>query len=307
MPQYSGTSDPWGNIAIANYNAFQLSVSKRASHGLSLNVNYTYSRHIDDAGTQRGGYDLPASVTASGRAWVHNRIDRSLSINSQPQNLSIYGVYQLPFGKGHYGGEHFLVRALLGGWQTGQIFQYSSGIPLAIVASCNATQNVGQGTCMPDLNPAFSGSPRINGGWGSGITAATLGMKQNFAGGIGTMLSGDGAGSTTTARIACSASTGPFCNSGDYMVGDSPRIAPYNLRGLGLYRLTSNIHRTFDLTDRAKFIFGVDCQNVTNHTTFGSNASNNSIIVNVNSATFGTLNAASSDARAFQFSGRFTF
>lgn len=309
MPQYSGTSDPWGNIANANYNAFQLSVSKRASRGLTVNVNYTYSRNIDDAGTQRSGYDIPASATISGRDWVHNRIDRSLSINSQPQNLSIYGVYQLPFGKGHIGGEHFLVRALLGGWQTGQIFQYTSGLPLAIVATCVATQNVGQGTCMPDVNPNFYGSVRVNGGWGQGVTAATLNSMRYLTANPGntslTNLAGTpGSGS---GGVPCLASAGPFCDSGTYMIGDAPRIASYGLRGPGLYRLTSNIHRTFDITDRAKFIFGVDCQNVTNHTTFGNTASNNAIGVNVDSGNFGTLNAASADSRAFQFSGRFTF
>jgi hypothetical protein len=48
--------------ANANYNAFQLSVSQRASHGLTLNINYTYSHNIDDAGTQRSGYDIPVHM-----------------------------------------------------------------------------------------------------------------------------------------------------------------------------------------------------------------------------------------------------
>jgi hypothetical protein len=91
------------------------------------------------------------------------------------------------------------------------------------------------------------------------------------------------------------------------MIGDLPRIAPYGLRGPGVYRLTSALRRTFDITERAKFIFGVDCQNVTNTVTFGNNAANNQIQTNINSSTFGTLNFASADARAFQFSGRFTF
>ena len=303
MPQYSGSTDTWGNVANANYNAFQLSVSHRASHGLTLNVNYTYSHNIDDAGTQRSGWAIPAAANATGQAVAADRFDRSLSINSQPQNLSVYGVYKLPFGKGHIGGDHFVVRALFGGWEMSHIFQLSSGLPLALTATCNATQNVGQGTCMPDANPAFAGSVRQNGGWGQGVTAATLGTLSYLTGAIPSTSSGIGAGGG-----ACGTTTGPYCNSGNYMVGDLPRIAPYGLRGPNIYRLTSAIHRQFDITDRAKFIFAVDCQNVTNHVTFGNNASNNSIGVNVDTpATFGTLSFASADARAFQFSGRFTF
>jgi hypothetical protein len=315
MPQYSGSTDTWGNIANANYNAFQLSVAVRDWHGLIMNVNYTYSKNIDDAGTARSGWAIPASATLAGHDWAQNRIDRSLSINSQPQNLSIYGVYSLPFGRGKIGGDHFLVRTLLGGWDFSNIFQYSAGLPLAIVATCSSTQNVGQGTCMPDTNPNFFGNVRVNGGWGNGVTAATLGttkyMTANPGNTTNTSLggfAGGGSGSTSaTSIVPCLSSAGPFCDSGNYTIGDAPRIAPYGLRGMGVYRLTSALRKTFDITERAKFVFGVDCQNVTNTVTFGNNASNNQIGVNVDSSTFGALNFASGDARAFQFSGRFTF
>jgi hypothetical protein len=306
-PQYSGTTDTWGtNVANANYNAFQLSVSQRASHGLTLNINYTYSHNIDNAGTIRSGYAIPAAFTAAGVAFSQDRIDRSNSINSQPQNLSIFGVYDSPFGKGKIGSEHFLVRALLGGWQNSEIFQYSSGIPLALVGTCNPTENVGQGTCMPDANPNFSGSVRQNGGWGKGVTAATLSTRSYLTGTISNTTSGAGSSSSST-PVACASTTGPFCNSKDFSIGTLGRIAPYGLRGPGIYRLAASVRRTFDITERAKFIFGVDCQNVTNTVTFGNNASNNTIGVNVNAATLGTLNSASGDARAFQFSGRFQF
>jgi hypothetical protein len=302
-PQYSGTTDTWGtNVANANYNAFQLSVSQRASHGLTLNINYTYSHNIDNAGTTRSGYAIPAAFTAAGRDFPIDRIDRSNSINSQPQSLSIFGVYDSPFGKGKIGSDHFAVRALIGGWQVSEIFQYSSGIPLALVGTCNATQNVGQGTCMPDANPNFAGSVRQNGGWGDGVTAATLGTRSYLTGSIPSTASGIGAGGA-----ACASTTGPYCNSKDYMIGDLGRVAPYGLRGPGIYRLAMSLRRTFDITERAKIIFGVDCQNVTNTVTFGENASNNQIGVNVDQATLGTLNFATADSRAFQFSGRFQF
>ncbi len=309
MPQYSGSTDTWGNIANANYNAFQLSVGAREWHGLTMNVNYTYSKNIDDAGTARSGWAIPASATLAGHAWAQNRIDRSLSANSQPQNLSIYGVYSLPFGKGKIGGEHFLVRALAGGWDFSNIFQYSAGLPLAIGSTCVSPQSIGQGTCMPDVNPNFLGSVRVNGGWGKGVTAKTLGtmkyMTANPGDAVNTSLSGTAG--TGSGKVACLSSTGPFCDSGNYMIGDAPRVAPYGLRGMGVYRWTSALRRTFDITERAKFIFGVDCQNVTNTVTFGNNAANNQIQVNVDNASFGTLNFASGDPRAFQFSGRFTF
>lgn len=302
-PQYPGTSDPFGiYVANGNYNSLQISLAERAAKGLTFNVNYTYSQNIDDAGTQRSGYDIPGTAIATGQSYSKNRIDRSLSLNDQPQNLSIYGVYTSQYGKGSLLGDHLITRALLGGWQTSLIFQYSSGLPLAIVGTCNATQNVGQGTCMNDVNPNFQGDVRINGKWGQGITAATLGKTQYLQGGLSSGTSGTGAGG-----VACASSTGPFCNSGNYMVGDAPRF-PYGLRSMDVYRLNMALRRQFPINDRLKFILGIDGSNLTNHTTFGSNAGNNMIGVNPNTPTsFGTLNFASGDPRDFQFSGRFSF
>ncbi len=315
MPQYSGTSDTYADVANANYNALQISLSERPRKGLSFTANYTYSRNIDDAGTIRSGWAIPSGATSDGRSWAPNRIDRSLSINNLPELLTVFSVYKLPFGKGGYGAHNFAARALASGWQVSEIYQYASGLPLAIVGSAAATaQNTGQGTYMPDFNPNFTGSPRINGKWGEGVTAATLGTRSYLQGYIPATTAGSGTssntGATTSATVsavACASSVGPFCNSQNNTIGNLTRVAPYGIRGPNVYRVTMALSRTFDITDRYKFIFRVDCQNVTNHTTFGNNAQNNSIGVNINSSAFGTLGFASADPRAFQFSGRINF
>ena len=86
-------------------------------------------------------------------------MDRSLSTIESPYNLAAYGVYNLPFGKGHIGGDHFLVRAIAGGWQFSSILTYSSGYPLTLSSSsCTSVYQPGVGTCMPDVNPGFTGS-----------------------------------------------------------------------------------------------------------------------------------------------------
>jgi hypothetical protein len=314
-PQYASVTDTYGDTANANYNAFQLSLSQRPHKGLSYTVNYTYSRNIDDSGTQRSGYAIPAAATSDHRAWAQNRIDRSLSVNNLPELLTVFSVYKLPFGKGGFAAKNRVVSAVAGGWQISEIYQYASGLPLLIVGSAAATaQNTGQGTYMPDFNPNFHGSPRINGKWGAGVTAATLGTKNYLAGYIPKTDAGQGTDSSTGATasgtvnaVPCASSVGPFCNTQNNTIGNITRVAPDGLRGPNVYRLTMALSRTFDITDRYKFVFRVDCQNVTNHTTFGNNAQNNTIGVNINSSAFGTLGGASADPRAFQFSGRINF
>jgi len=311
MPQYSGVNDTFGvNSANSGYTALQISLNQRVSKGLTFTVNYTYSKALDDAGTIRSGWDIPASVMATGTAWKADRIDRSRSASDLPKLLTVFGVYRLPFGKGGIGANNFAVRTAASNWQLSAISQYSSGLPLPIVGSAAGTpQNFGQGQTMMDYNPNFTGSPRINGKWGDGLTVSNFASRSYIQGYISSTAAGVGTNNNTgTAGTApCASSVGPFCNTQPNTIGDTARVAPYGLRGPDLFRLHMSVNRTFDITERVKLMFRVDCSNVTNHVTFGNNFANQSIVVNPTSATFGTLGIASNDARGFQFQGRLSF
>jgi hypothetical protein len=309
MPQYSSTADPWGSYsANAVYNAFEFTLAIRPTHGLTLNINYTYNKELDDTGTQRSGYAIPGSALLSGQSYAANRIDRSVGNLDQPENLAIYGVYKLPFGKGGIGNNSRAVRWIAGGWEVSGIGTYLSGVPLFITSSaCTSSTEPGQGQCMPDVNPNFTGKNiRVNGKWGQGVTATTLGTLSYLNGYVPSTTPGQGVSGTTA--TACTGSTGPFCNSGYQMIGDAPR-APFNLRAPSNARITGGVRRTFDITSQVKFTFGVDVQNLLNSVTFGGggSGSNAGIGQNINTATFGTLGSASSDSRDFQFSGRISF
>jgi hypothetical protein len=310
MPQFSGTTDTWGSqSANADYHSAQVSLEHRLAHGLTLNVNYTYAKNLDDAGTQRSGYAIPASVVLNGQGSKVNRADRSISVNSIPNIVAAYGTYKLPFGKGGIGGDNFFVRQIAGGWTLSSLFTFSSGTPLLVVASsCSAAGTVG--TCMPDVNPNYTSKGiRQNGSWGKGLTGLTLGKTPasggiSYANGyIGNSTSGDGADASGNA-VACASGVTAFCNPGAFKIGDAPRSAAFGLRNPSTYNVNMGLSRTFDITpERIKFVFRVDCSNATNHVTFGG------IGVNVDSAAFGTVTSATSSggSRDFQFSGRLNF
>ena len=48
FPQYSGISDPWLDVGNSTYNALQVSLNQRFSHGLTFMINYTLSKELDD-------------------------------------------------------------------------------------------------------------------------------------------------------------------------------------------------------------------------------------------------------------------
>jgi hypothetical protein len=143
---------------------------------------------------------------------------------------------------------------------------------------------------MPDLNPAFmKTSVRQNGSWGHGITAATLGAAPTSGGTsyiqgyINTSTLGVDANGATCGTNSSS----PFCNPGQFKLGDAPRTGDFGLRAPGVYNLNMSVRR----------------QNVTNKVTFGG------IGTNVDSSSFGTVSSATSNtgSRDFQFSGRLNF
>ncbi|MGC2299645.1 MAG: TonB-dependent receptor, partial [Acidobacteriaceae bacterium] len=265
MPQFSGTSDTWGSSsANASYHALQISARKRMSHGLDLTVNYTYSKNLDDAGTQRSGFTIPAAYTLTGRVWPQNRIDRSISANSIPQDLNIYGVNSLPFGKSGWGSSHLMTRSILEGWNLSGLFTYSSGTPLLVTSSaCNGSTHPDAGTCMPDMNPAFGAKTiRQNGSWGAGTTAKNFGTIHYLQGYVPSTSDGTGVASDGVTAAPCASSAGPFCNAQAFMFGDAARVLPYDgLRNPSAYNLSSSVFRAFDITERWKFILRADCQN----------------------------------------------
>jgi hypothetical protein len=311
MPQFSGTTDTWGSqSANASYHSAQVSLEHRMSHGLTVNVNYTFSKNMDDAGTQRSGFAIPSSLMLNGKGWAVNRADRSVSANSIPTLITAYGTYKLPFGKDGIGANNFIARQLAGGWTLSAMYTYDDGTPLLVTASaCTSSSQPLSGTCMPDLNPNFTGSSiRQNGKWGKGMTANNLG-KTPSAGGIsyangyvGGATLGNGANGAG-ASVPCASATSPYCNPGSFMFGDAPRVS-YGLRNPSTYNLNMGLRRNFVIVpERLQFVFAADCSNVTNHVTFGT------IGVSVDSAAFGTVGSATNNAssRDFQFSGRLNF
>ena len=150
FPQYNGVNDTFGFVGNTRYHALQVYLTQRISRGLTFQTNYTWSRSIDNNGTFRSGYDIPAFAATDGRFHAARTLDKSLSLGDQRHKFVLTGAYQLPFGKGELGGQHFITRALLGGYQFSTIFQAYSGAPLSIIQNtCQTTRRSPQPVAPP--------------------------------------------------------------------------------------------------------------------------------------------------------------
>ena len=281
---FHSVSDTFGYVGNANYHALQTVLTIRNIHGLTTNVNYTWSRAIDDGGYFRTGYAIPAGTIYNNpnASYPADRIERTVSTSNQPQHFVATTVWKWPFGKSVLA-DNAVERAVMGGFSFSGIFQAYSGSPLMIsMSSCNTNPaNANSTFCPPSYNPAFTGTARINGRWGKGATLA------NYNNG-------------TLSFIDKNA----FVATPSYMFGNVPRTAPYNINGPGNYQLDLGMSRSFPLHlgEASKLDFRAEWYNVTNHTLFGvaSTAWGNS--------SFGQVTTNSNaNRKAAQFSARVSF
>ena len=127
------------DIGQATYNSFQVKAeTKSERHGLYALISYTYA-HTYDSGLPDGLGTFPGA-TYWPLPGTHNA-DWSLSQLNLDQQFSASVTYQLPFGKGkHFGGNwNGAVNAVLGNWEVDVIQRATSGFPLFMVDSDNAS------------------------------------------------------------------------------------------------------------------------------------------------------------------------
>jgi hypothetical protein len=109
------------------FNALETKLTKRTSHGLTLNLAYTYSKNMDGSGYQNGYPYQDANEVH----WI-SQFDRT-------HVLAVTGVYDLPVGKGRtfLSAAPHAVDYALGGWTLGWSFAAQSGTPLSISTGFN--------------------------------------------------------------------------------------------------------------------------------------------------------------------------
>jgi hypothetical protein len=305
FPQFSGVSDTTNFNGNTNFHALEVSLRQRHAHGLDFMVNYTYSKAMDDVGSFRVN-DNP-------------RLDRSLSVTDQPQNLTATAVYQLPFGHGHIGGDNFLVNAIGGGWSLSSIFADHSGSPL--VATGSGCGGAPLGTCMPSIVAGVS--PRV-GTFGSNVVsdpkAANFYAKVSYLNPAAFSVNQPGAdpsltctgtavtstcnGTTPINRVGQQNATASglvnFVGNGTalYVPGNAPRVGALNVWSMGSYNLDFGIKRTFKIWESVNLQFEADLLNATNHVAWGS------INGGVGGSSYGFVTSLANQPRDAQISGR---
>lgn len=105
------------------YDALELQLAKRMSHGLQMQGTFTWAKSIDTSSATLAGDSFGNSV--SSLHYFDLRLSRGPSDFNVPRTLVINGTWEVPTPKSWTGPKHWLAD----GWELGTIFTVSDGVP----------------------------------------------------------------------------------------------------------------------------------------------------------------------------------
>jgi len=145
----------------ANFNALEVQVQKRLSHGLSGQVSYTWGRSIDTASGSTDGDQFRNGL--SSQFFFDSGLRRAPSDFNQTQNIVVSYTWEIPNPHG--------LPSVLGwagsGWEFGGIFQASSGLPFTVLIApdplgVNSTDPYDFPNIVHGCNPVKGGLNYLN-------------------------------------------------------------------------------------------------------------------------------------------------
>ena len=238
---YQATDEGFGN-----YQAFIARVEKRASRGLTLTGNFTYSHALGVNGLSQT-YTL-----ASPNNPFDLRTDYGPQYFDRKFTVNVLASYNLPFGEGQrFTSGSGLVSRLIGGWSVSPVYSWASGLP----------------------NAFWDGSYQEwgNGNFGTGASMVPLVNTANLSNSVhsGVTPSG-GVGSNGVAGLNLYADPAAVFNSfRPPLVGiDGRTMEGGQLRGQTRWSFDLGITKDTKITERLSSQLFVQAFNVFNHTEF---------------------------------------
>ena len=233
-PQFDGGFEGLPTLnANSWYHSLQIRFQKRASHYISFEGNYTFSKSTDDSSAGRNAW--------LGNLWLDNaqlldnlKAEHGISSNDTPHRLTAAIIFDLPFGKDRWigGAMNPVLDAVLGGWSLNTVVTLQSGQPLALF---NSAGLLADGNQRPNVI----------------CSQLTTGLSyRDAAKSRGSVLNQD-----------C------FGDPGDNIPGNAPRHFS-NLRGDGIRNLDASLSKQFTIREGKILQVRAELFNAFNHQRF---------------------------------------
>ncbi len=261
--------------AQSDYRSLQAEISHRLANGLSFDSAYTFAKNLADNQGSYGNFNSAGFVDEQGGYSATDSFNRHLdygNVTGTRRHRSLTTVvYQLPIGRGkRFGsGMNRWADALVGGWQTSNIFLWQSGPFLTAFfdpgyidpSGTGSGTLVGGAAQRPDrVGNAISGTHDRNHWFNNDAFACPGGRDRLGNTGFASISSGQCDVGTIYTDPVTKVQTPilPIGRYGTESVGD--------LRGPGTVNLSSGLSKTFAVTEAVRLRAEGTFTNVLNHT-----------------------------------------
>jgi hypothetical protein len=255
---YISYIDLLSNQDRSHYNALQVSLTQRTSHGLSFTAAYTYSHALDDVSQNFGG-SIPLINTQPD-------LNYGNSDYNVPNRFTFELTYALPGLKSP--------AQLLQGWAINSIVTVQPGTPWSVQDTSNDFSGTGEGPNNPNAWGEawnFYGNPKD-------FQATPTGIPFVTGGNTAAAPTGNSLCDNKAAALGALAMASLF-NNGCYVSGNSVLIPPpygqYGTIGKNIFRNPPfrtwdfSVTKNFKIKERMTAQFRAEFFNVLNHPLFG--------------------------------------
>ena len=259
-----------------NFNAMQVTLQQNTWKGLDYTMNYQWASAFADS---------------TGYASWNRHVGHGRDSNVRLQQMTWYGTYDLPFGKGkQFGsGVNGATNMLVGGWQLSSVATWAGGLPFTLNYK-NANTNI---PGSAPTYPSYTGGGKMKTDL-SGFTPKSGGTGQRKY------------YTAQTSDLLTDPGTGVFKNPGLDTVGNVGRNTYF---GPGLFNADLAISKTVTIHENMAVKFRTDAFNVFNHINPGNPGGNIESDGTIGGIAPGCQAGVGSDCapRQLEFSLRFQF
>jgi hypothetical protein len=265
----------WRTIGNAAYNAMELTLRHKMSHGVQFDFNYTFSKSMDiNSDAERIGQwgGLGGQIINS---WDPNA-ERAVSDFDATHQFNANWIAELPFGKGRAiaPNAHGFTEGVIGGWQLSGLFRLTSGFPVNISNGFQWPTNWQLGGNAELVSPVKTGAFPVT----TGQDAGNISIFSNGPDAINSFIS-------------------PFPGEGG---------ARNQIRGQGFFNVDLGLAKRWAMpwSEKQSLQFRWEVFNITNSVRFNVQSAAPEVDI---SNTFGNYTGLLTNPRVMQFALRFEF
>jgi hypothetical protein len=141
-PRQYASMYAWSSIGNSSYNAGQITLRRKMSRGVQMELSYTLSKSLDMGSDSERSMFSSSTGTSAGssfgailNAW-NPRLNRAVSDFDTRHLVSGNWVAELPVGRGKrlLGGANRAVNGAIGNWQLSGVVRWTSGLPFSVIS-----------------------------------------------------------------------------------------------------------------------------------------------------------------------------